>query len=262
MDYHNPPQILVHFYRASVQHADVWRQRLDATTNWAVVTTAAVITFSFGGPDSAHFVVLMALVFDVFFLFMEARRYQTYNLWQGRVRVLHRFLVAPALADGGDFPQEVNRAQLVELAADLGKNLPVIPLWGALGYRIRRNYGPLVTLVILTWMLKLYIFPRPANDLHEYAARAAIGHAPGPYVFLLLGIFLIAFIVLAVKAPTERMKNWSALPAPIDRILPLGKKPAAVGGIEDVPPESPRRRTGAGAEGTEESREPSGDSGG
>lgn len=28
---------MVHFFRAEVQRANVWRQRLDTTTNWAVV---------------------------------------------------------------------------------------------------------------------------------------------------------------------------------------------------------------------------------
>ena len=30
---------MVHFFRAEVQRANVWRQRLDTTTNWAVVST-------------------------------------------------------------------------------------------------------------------------------------------------------------------------------------------------------------------------------
>ena len=30
---------LVHLYRGEVARANVWRQRLDATTNWAVIVT-------------------------------------------------------------------------------------------------------------------------------------------------------------------------------------------------------------------------------
>lgn len=41
---------LTHFYRAVVGHADVWRQRMDATTNWAAATTAGMITFAFSTP--------------------------------------------------------------------------------------------------------------------------------------------------------------------------------------------------------------------
>jgi uncharacterized membrane protein len=37
---------MVHFFRAEIQRANVWRQRLDATTNWAVITTGAAIAFA------------------------------------------------------------------------------------------------------------------------------------------------------------------------------------------------------------------------
>ena len=32
---------LAHFYRAEIQRSNTWRNRLDATTNWAVVTGGA-----------------------------------------------------------------------------------------------------------------------------------------------------------------------------------------------------------------------------
>lgn len=224
MDPGNPPQILVHFYRAAVLHADVWRQRLDATTNWAVVTTAAVLTFSFGSSQTEQFVVLVALVFDFFFLFMESRRYQTYNLWQRRVRVLHRFLIAPALVEAPEEWRDPRDMKLAELAADLGQTVPAISLTAALGYRIRRNYGPLVTLVLLTWTLKLYVHPQNAETWAEYVDRARVGLVPGSAVLLGVGLFLAVFIYLAIRAPSEQMEDWVELPAPIDRIMPPGLK--------------------------------------
>lgn len=219
MDPRNPPQVLVHFYRASVQHADTWRRRLDATTNWAVVTTAAVITFSFGGRQFPHFVVLLALVFDVFFLFMEARRYQAYNLWQRRIRGLHRHLVAPALRA----PEQADPAGIREgwerLAMDLGRSVPALPLWAALGYRIRRNYGPLVTVVILTWTLKLYLEMEPTErHVRTMIRNAEVGLVPGSWIAGGVAIFFLVLLWLAIRAPTEQMRDWSTLPAPIERI--------------------------------------------
>jgi len=35
---------MVHFFRAEVQRANLWRQRLDTTTNWAVVATGATLS--------------------------------------------------------------------------------------------------------------------------------------------------------------------------------------------------------------------------
>ena len=42
---------MVHFFRAEVHRANIWRQRLDTTTNWAVVTTGAAISFAFSEPQ-------------------------------------------------------------------------------------------------------------------------------------------------------------------------------------------------------------------
>jgi uncharacterized membrane protein len=63
-------QVFVHFYRSVVSHMDVWRQRMDATTNWAVATSAGMMTFTFTAPQAPHFIMLMALSFDAMFLFM------------------------------------------------------------------------------------------------------------------------------------------------------------------------------------------------
>ena len=39
---------VVHLYRGELHRANAWRLRLDNTTNWAVLTTAGLLTFSFG----------------------------------------------------------------------------------------------------------------------------------------------------------------------------------------------------------------------
>lgn len=63
--------VLVHFYRAVVAPMDVWRQRMDATTNWAAATGAGMITFTFSTPAAPHYVLLLALFFQLVFLLME-----------------------------------------------------------------------------------------------------------------------------------------------------------------------------------------------
>jgi uncharacterized membrane protein len=224
MDHQNPPQVLVHLYRAAVTHADIWRQRLDATTNWAVITTAAVLTFAFSNRDTPHFVMLLALLFVLFFLYMESRRYQAYNLWQRRIRVLHRALIVPALKSKEEVDHELVTLLLRRLADDFATWFPALPLWAALGYRLRRNYGPLITLILLTWLLKLYIHPTVSHEWADYVASAAVGLVPGSVVLIGTGVFFLALILLALSAPSEQMKEWSSLPAPIERIKP-GTKP-------------------------------------
>ncbi len=221
MDHQNPPQVLVHLYRAAVGHADIWRQRLDATTNWAVITTAAVLTFAFNSAETPHFVMLLALLFVLFFLLMESRRYQAYNLWQRRIRVLHRALIVPALKENvEDVDHELITHLKTKLAEDFATWFPAMPMWAALGYRLRRNYGPLITLILFTWMLKLYIHPQAVTSTRDFVARASVGLVPGPFILGGVGIFFLVLIFLALSAPSEQMKDWSSLPAPLERIKP------------------------------------------
>lgn len=217
VDRKNPPGVLAQFYRACMARADTWRSRLDATTNWAVVTTAAVITFAYGGAAAPHYVLLMALPFAMFFLLMETRRYQFFNLWQRRIRAVHRFVVVPALApDEGPTDEEIQRGRSW-IARELGKSVPYLDRAEAAGYRIRRTYGPLITLVILAWVAKLWMHPTPAGSVGELVARAGVGEIPGIWVCVGVGLFFLAFVALAVTAPSEQMMRWSKIGAPIEQ---------------------------------------------
>ncbi len=89
--------ILAHYYRAMVGRADIWRTRMDATTNWAIGATAAVISFALGDASTPHFVVYIASLLTLSFLFLEARRLTFYHLWQQRVLLLENGLIRSAL---------------------------------------------------------------------------------------------------------------------------------------------------------------------
>lgn len=211
-----PEQTLVHFYRAVVGHMDVWRQRMDATTNWAAATSAGMITFAFGTPASPHFVLLLALGFQGVFLLMESRRYQTFDLWRRRFRTLNRHMVAPVLRGDRELPEE-SRAALSELAVELGRLVPRIHLVSAAGYRIRRNYGYLFLVTLLAWGLRLELLAGPGAGPAEAVAGAAIGGVPGAVVTTLVLAAAVAGSTLAFLAPSERMLDWAAVPPPLSR---------------------------------------------
>jgi uncharacterized membrane protein len=210
-----PEQTLVHFYRALVMHMDVWRQRMDATTNWAAATAAGMITFAFGTPSSPHFVLLLALAFQGVFLLMESRRYQTFDLWRRRFRTMNRHLVAPALRD--DEMAEEDRAALSSLSVDLGWLVPEISLLSAAGYRIRRNYGYLFLVTLVAWALRLEGLAGTGAGLQDVVAQARIGDASGALVAGVVGVAALGGSVLAFFAPSERMRGWTAVPPPLTR---------------------------------------------
>lgn len=204
--------VYVHFYRAVVGHMDVWRQRMDATTNWAAATAAGMITFTFSTVEAPHYVLLLALAFQTMFLLMESRRYQTFDLWRHRFRRLNRIMIVPALEERE--VDDVARAEMRELAADMGRTVPHLGLFDAVGYRTRRNYGYLFTVTLLAWVMKLETQPEPAMSVPVLLDRAAIAFIPGAAVFAAVILSVGTLLVIAVKAPTGDMLNWEATDPP------------------------------------------------
>ena len=217
--------VIVHFYRAVVTHMDVWRQRMDATTNWAAATTAGMVTFAFSAPETPHFTLLLAGLFDTMFLLMESRRYQIFDLWRRRFRLLNRYLVAPALGVALEGSTEAQSTALRGIGGDLGRLVPHLTLREAVGYRLRRNYAYVFSLVMLAWVLKLEVHPTPATTVASLADRAAIGTLlPGPVVLGVVGALLVIALILALAAPTERMVNWTDQPSPLQRLVSLAPR--------------------------------------
>ena len=213
-----PSSAVVHFYRAIVLHADVWRERLDATTNWAVVTTIGVISFAFGRADTPHFVLLFLLVATWLFLVMESRRYQIYDLWRRRIRSVNQYIVAPRLA-----PQEAPSREEIDkglsaLARDLGRAVPHLRFFDALGYRIRRNYGFIFVLTVGSWALKLYLHPQEATSWAEFVSRAEVAAISGSVVLVIVAVLSALVLFLALRAPSEQMVSWRRLPSPLSRL--------------------------------------------
>lgn len=186
---------LVHFYRGEVTRSNTWRTRLDATTNWAVVTAGAALTFAFGGTGNNPVVLLIVTLLTLLFLFIEARRYRYYELWTYRVRLMETNFFAP-LFQAGFQPQEDWTERVRQSLLQ-----PAFPisLLEAFGRRYRRNYAPLFLILAVSWIVKVAIHPVPAATLAEFVERARVGPVPGPAVLgagvvfngglLVLGLF-------------------------------------------------------------------------
>ena len=79
---------MVHFYRGELARSISWRTRLDNTTNWAVVTTGAALSFALSDPGHHYGVLILDTLLVTLFLSIEARRYRYYELWSRRVRLM------------------------------------------------------------------------------------------------------------------------------------------------------------------------------
>lgn len=218
-----PSTAVIHFYRAAVGHADFWRKRLDTTTNWAVVTNAGILTFVFRDAQTPHFLLLMLLMVDLFFLYMEARRYQIYDIWHHRIQVMHQYVFAPALKARSEWPddRDTSRRELVWLGEDLGHTVPRVGVVDAVGYRLRRSYIFILIITLTGWGLKLYIHPQPVESWGEWVARAAVGPLSGAAVMIAIGTIFLLALWLAFRAPSEALIGWSKRPSPLRWFLSL-----------------------------------------
>lgn len=182
---------MVHFFRAEISRANVWRQRLDATTNWAVITTAAVITLIFGTNDAPHLVILLNLLLITMFLIIEARRYRYYELWSSRIRLMETDFFAAMLVP----PFQPSP----EWAEALAENLlhPSFPISNleAIGRRLRRNYIWIYLVITASWFVHVLFKPLPAKTLSQLADNASFGGISGELI-LMIGIVLFSFLIL------------------------------------------------------------------
>jgi len=202
---------MVHFYRGEVTRANTWRNRLDTTTNWAVVTTGATLSFAFSLPTNPHFVILINTVLVGFFLFMEARRYRYYEIWSGRVRLLETGFFMQMLSP--DTSGDDNKwAQL--LVADLQEPRFNVSEAEALGRRLRRNYLWMFMLLAASWNLKVYMHPYTSPDFADFLRKADIGIVPGEVVFMVgvffnVGLLLFAYFTMRLREATGEVLTES-----------------------------------------------------
>jgi uncharacterized membrane protein len=236
LDKSNFVTAMVHLYRAEITRVNLWRNRLDTTTNWAVVTTAGAITFGFSSSQNPHFVILLVLMLVLLFLNIEARRYTYYSLWYHRARLMETEFFATMLvppfqpsSDWGDALSDVLRH-------------PVFPIshWEAMGNRFRRNYAAIFGIVLISWILKLTVHPTPIASFQEFVERAAIGELfPGYLILAVVSLtYLLLFVVTLVgyrrfrKRGVPRRDEWQrkgprwfkAEPAPNLAIIVTTKK--------------------------------------
>jgi len=192
-----PSSSLAHLYRGEIHRMKFWRERLDRTTNWAVIVLAAVLTWAFSAPSNPHYVLLGGSAVLALFLVVEARRFRGYDIWRGRVRMLQRNVWAVGLDPDG---QEAEPHWRERLAADYREPTVKISAEEALAHRLRRIYLPLLTVLLTAWVVRV-----TAYGALSWPASAAVGSIPGVAV---TAAVVVAYVAAAVV--TFRPRTWHA----------------------------------------------------
>ena len=158
---------LAHLYRGEVYRSTVWRTRLDATTNWAVVATGIALSVTFSSATSSPLPLALVGLLVAVFLSIEARRYRFFDFWRMRAHVMELQFFGPILRGQGI---RVDNGWNEILYNDyIHPNLH-ISLLEAVGRRLRRNYGWIFAIQVVAYVGKLLIHPDA-----DRAYRRALG---------------------------------------------------------------------------------------
>lgn len=199
---------LAHLYRAEVYRSTIWRQRLDMTTNWAVVSTGIALSVSFATATASPLPIPLVGMLTIMFLFLEARRYRYFMTWKFRARLLELGLMVPIM-----------RGQGAKIALNRGTALSDdyvtpdfhISALQAIGHRLRRNYLWIFMIQYAAYIAKIWIHPIEANDLGVMLRRAHIGPLPGALTLFCGTLLLLVFVAVTVWTYREKRKDTSRM---------------------------------------------------
>jgi uncharacterized membrane protein len=179
---------IVHLYRGELYRANAWRMRLDNTTNWSIITTAGLMTFSFDGQNHTHWVLIIGMLLITAFLSFEARRFRFFDVWRYRVRKIEENFYGPILRRD---PVSPDAAWGSRVAEDLLHPVFKISFRAAIRARFVRNYWVIYAALIGGWVLKVLLQPTPVQTWAELEANLGGGIIPWQ-----LPIGVVSFLVL------------------------------------------------------------------
>ena len=200
---------LVHLYRGELSRTNVWRMRLDTTTNWAIFTTMGLLSYAFAAPGNSQVILIVAMVMVSNFLLLEARRYRVCDVWTSRLRMIEENFYGPLLRRDLRSPI-VRWGELV--AGDLLEPRYKITYLQALRARLRRNYVALYALLLVAWLAKVTIHPMSVADGGKLARNLTLGPIPWWIVALVVtAIYSALLALLLAVAPVDHPESeWEA----------------------------------------------------
>ncbi|MCW8984671.1 MAG: DUF2270 domain-containing protein [Thermoanaerobaculales bacterium] len=198
-----------HLYRAEMNRMSVWRQRLDVTSNWAVILATALTTFTLGSADVPHYTLLLGLGLVFISILLEGRRYRHLHHSKWRLYLLESGFFANILAPAKQTEPSPDWKRL--LAADLRHTHFSISWLTGMRLRLRRNYLLVIGFMSAVWVAKLFMHPTRVKNLAEFYARLHVGEfIPSWLVAATALAFLVTAAVLGLSCPpAEKLEDWS-----------------------------------------------------
>jgi uncharacterized membrane protein len=204
--------VVAHLFRGEMHRMTAWRQRLDTTSNWAIVLSLGMTTFALGSERTPPYVLLLGLAAAAMCMLIEARRYQHLHHSCWRLRAIERHYYGGVLRAA----REAEPGWRQELAADLVSPRLRIGLLAAIRARLRRNYLMLMLFITAAWLAKVFIHPASPSSLEEFYGRLAVGGlVPSWAVAVTAAAFVACAVVLALSSPKQELiEGWASDPRP------------------------------------------------
>lgn len=183
--------VMTHFYRGELGRIMIWRQRLDITTNWAIVSTTAMITFGLGSDKHPHLIFMFANFLVYLLLTIEARRYRFYDAFRSRVRMLEAHFIMPVMMRNtkllqGDWKTVMSEDLLLP-------SFKMSRLTSTLK-RFRRNYVWIFGILGVAWFIKIWMQIPDSHDFVSFADAMVKNQPIREEVFW--GLFIFIYAVL------------------------------------------------------------------
>jgi len=192
---------LAHFYRAEMHRSLVWRARLDTTTNWAIVSTLAILTTSLSNPVYAREALLLGMFANIVFLVIEARRFRFFDVWRARVRMLEENFYGGILRRDQFSPQDMWGSHVAD---DLLRPRFHLTKLQAVRARLMRNFRFIFLFLLGAWIAQRISPIAPPHETGLYALPAWV--ADGVVFAIYLSLVLIA--VLTPHAIVPELAYW------------------------------------------------------
>ena len=200
---------IVHLYRGELDRATVWRMRLDNTTNWSIITTAGILTFSFDGQNHSHWVLLVGVLLITSFLSIEARRFRFFDVWRYRVRKIEENFYGPILRRDPVSPDQIWGDRVAE---DLLHPVFKISYRAALRARFTRNYWVLYVVLLGGWVLKILLEPEIVHSFEDLKNNLSQGVIPWQLPLAIaasVAVMMLVTVVFFPKAPINEESYWT-----------------------------------------------------
>jgi uncharacterized membrane protein len=198
---------MAHLYRGELGRIMVWRQRLDATTTWAIGSTTTIIGLCFTYREAPHMLALVNMVMVWILLWIEARRYRFYDAFRARVRMIEAHFYVPLLKPEARMLEGDWRDLLCE---DLLIPTYKMSALEAVGRRLKRNYIWLFAVILVAWIEKIFLHAarRPIQSWAEFREELQYGTFPAEVILIAVALFyafLVGLLVYTLKQGAEEV---------------------------------------------------------